>query len=198
VFVLGGRLIGKTFENNSYLQAVPSVFRDHRSISDAALPYQYSTAPIAALDVRVEASTTWGTSYGCATLSDGCRILSALGADLEPVDRVRPFTAEPLPWNTYTALDAPLIDGGLALCAPIVGILGLLVGSLWGLAQRQSAYAVSAYALLAPAMLTASGSFSFTASHLLGAILISSALLLGCGLLDRHIVRMPSRNAAEA
>jgi hypothetical protein len=47
-------------------------------------------------------------------------------------------------------------------------------------------------------MLTASGSFSFTASHLLGAILISSALLLGCGLLDRHIVRMPSRNAAEA
>jgi hypothetical protein len=175
IFLAGGQLVGKTFENNPSLQAVPSTFTAHREWSLFALPYEYASAPIAALDVQVDATRTWGSSHGCAALSEACRVLNRIGFDVHGVSRVRPFTAEPLRWNTYTALDVPLLDGGLAFAIPIVGLIGLLLGALWSLARRRSLLAASAYAILSPAALTSSGSFSFTAPHFLGAIFIALA-----------------------
>jgi hypothetical protein len=175
VFVAGGRLVGKTFENNPSLQAVPSTFTAHREWSVFALPYEYASAPIAALDIQVSAATTWGSAHGCAALSEACRVLHRFGFDVEGVSRIRPFTSEPLQWNTYTALDVPLLDGGLALTVPIVGLIGFLLGSLWSVAGRGWLLGACIYAIFAPAVLTSSGSFNFTAPHLVGAALISLA-----------------------
>jgi hypothetical protein len=175
VFLAGGRLVGKTFENNPSLQAVPSTFTAHREWSQFALPYEYASAPIAALDVQVDSASTWGSSHGCAVFSEACRVLNRVGFGVHGVSRVRPFTADPLPWNTYTALDMPLLDGGLVFAIPIVGLLGLILGALWSLARRRSLLAASAYAIFAPAALTSSGAFNFTAPHFLGAVFIALA-----------------------
>ena len=173
VFVVGGRLIGKTYANNPSIQAVPSAFRDQPKLRVLALPYEYASAPIAALDVQIHASTAWGATHGCAALSEGCRVLHKLGLPLQGTSRIRPFTTDPLPWNTYTALDIPLLDGGYVFAIPILGLCGLVMGWLWRLARRRSLLAICAYAILAPAAATSSGSFSFTAPHLIGAVLIA-------------------------
>lgn len=173
VFSIGGALIGKTFANNAQLQAVPSVFREHRWISDLALPYQYASAPISALDTLVANAPVWGSTHGCASLSEACRILARLGVDVRGVSRIRPFTAEPVAWNTYTALDAPILDGGLTLAVPIVAAVGFLMGALWAFARARLFPGLVAYGILAPAAVTASGQFNFTAPHLLGAIIIA-------------------------
>jgi hypothetical protein len=188
IFVTGGRLVGKTFENNPSLQAVPSTFRAHREWSVFALPYEYASAPIAALDIQVSAATTWGSAHGCAALSETCRVLGRLGFPVQGVSRVRPFTKEPLQWNTYTALDVPLLDGGLALAVPIMGVIGLFFGSLWSFARRHWLVAVCIYAVFVPAALTSSGAFNFTAPHLVGAALISLASI-GLVRLSRHVPR---------
>jgi len=186
IFVAGGNLIGKTYENNPGLQAVPSRFTDHRAMRVLALPYEYTSAPIAALDVQVAASTTWGTSHGCAAFAEFCKVLERLGLKgVQPVSRIRPFTRDPLPWNTYTALDIPLIDSGIALAIPLIGVLGCGLGMLWRLAGRRSPLAVCAYALLAPAAVTASGSFNFTAPHIVGAIFISFVAMATAVLVTR-------------
>jgi hypothetical protein len=198
VFVVGGNLIGKTYENNPGLQAVPSVFADHPRLRVVALPYEYTSAPIAGLDVQVAASTVWGTSHGCAAFVEPCRILERLGVSgLEPVPRIRPFTKEPLPWNTYTALDIPLMDGGLILAVPLIGLLGCALGVLWAAARRRSPFAVSAYALLASALVAASGSFNFTAPHIVGAVCICGVALAG-GLLVTRMKERPTAALGEA
>jgi hypothetical protein len=197
VFVVGGNLIGKTYENNPGLQAVPSVFTDHPRLRVLALPYEYTSAPIAALDVQVAASTMWGTSHGCAAFVEPCRILERLGVSgLKPVPRVRPFTHEPLPWNTYTALDIPLTDGGLIFAIPLTGLVGCALGVLWAVAHRRSPFAVSAYALLSSALVTASGSFNFTAPHIVGAICICLVALVG-GLLVTRMKERPTAALGE-
>jgi hypothetical protein len=186
VFIAGGKLIGKTFANNPGLQAVPSAFTQHARLRVLALPYEYASAPIAALDLQVDAASTWGTTHGCAAFSESCRVLERLGvSDVHAVPRVRPFTREPLPWNTYTALDIPLMDGGIAFVIPLTGLVGCALGGLWSVGRRRSTLGLCAYALLAPAAVTASGSFNFTAPHLLGAILISFVAFAGAQLLRR-------------
>jgi len=191
IFVVGGRLIGKTYANNPSIQAVPSAFRDHPGLRVLALPYEYASAPIPALDVQVHASTAWGRTHGCAALSEACRVLHKFGLPLEGASRIRPFTTDPLPWNTYTALDIPLLDGGYVLAIPIVGLCGLLMGWLWALASRRSFLAICAYAILAPAAATSYGSFSFTAPHLIGAVLVAFAGLALARLLRRILRHEP-------
>jgi hypothetical protein len=177
VFLIGGALIGKTFANNPDLKEVPSVFSHHRSLSVLALPYEYVTAPLAALDIQVQAADVWGDGHGCAALHAFCTGLRDVGLNVPVITPVRPFTASPLPWNTYTALDVPLIDGGTALTIPIVALLGAFCGWLWFLACRGLVLGRVAYALAAVALLTSSGSFSFMAPQLVGAFLLFAAAL---------------------
>jgi hypothetical protein len=181
VFVVGGRMIGKTFENHPSFSAIPSVLTEHDPLTELALPYQYASAPIPALDVQVDRTATWGTTHGCATFAELCRVAERLGPDLPAASRVRPFTIEPLAWNTYTALDTPLLDGGLVFAVPILAVAGLLVGFIWSAARGRHVTAVSTYALIAPAIVTAYGQFNFTAPHIIGAIIISVVTLALCG-----------------
>jgi hypothetical protein len=95
------------------------------------------------------------------------------------IPQIRPFTARPLQWNTYTALDVPLIDGGTAMLIPILALIGILTGLLWRVACRRQTLGVVAYALESVALLTAAGSFNFTAPALVGGFLISLLALRG-------------------
>ncbi len=173
VFLAGGAVIGKTLSNDADLQAVPSVFIRHRLFSNLALPYEYASSPIAALDVQVGAATTWGDAHGCAAFPELCSAADKLGLGLPTVPRLRAFTAPPLSWNTYTALDAPLIDGGTALTIPILAAIGLLIGLLWTAALRRQLVGLLGYPLAAVALVTANSGFNFTAPHLLGGFLVS-------------------------
>jgi len=173
VFLLVGALIGKTFANNEDLQRIPSVFTKYSALAQLALPYEYVTAPIAALNVQVSVATPWGDAHGCALASSLCAALRKAGLRVPVVRRVRPFTAPPLKWNTYTALDAPLIDGGKGLVMPIVAVIGLAVGLLWRAARRRTILGAIGYSIEAVALVTASGSSNFTAPHLIGALVFS-------------------------
>jgi hypothetical protein len=183
IFIAGGDLIGKTFANNPGLQAVPSTFTEHPRLRVLALPYEYASAPIAALDIQVDAAIPLGATHGCAAFSEACRVLNRLGLPLQGASRIRPFTREPLPWNTYTALDVPLLDGGLVFLLPIMGLIAISLGALWHFARRGSLIAICSYAVLAPAAVASSGSFNFTAPHLVGAIIIALASI---GLMRRR------------
>ena len=177
VLMVGGFLVGKTFANNRYLQDVPSIFRDYDAVSDLALPYAYASAPIAALDVHVDNTSLLGSTHGCAIFAEECDVLHKIGVAPQGHERIRPFTREPLPWNTYTALDLPLLDGGFIFAIPIVGLVGLLVGALWTRARDGSVLAISWYALLVPALLAAFTQFNFTAPYVVGAIVIVAVFL---------------------
>jgi oligosaccharide repeat unit polymerase len=186
VHILGGLVIGKTYANNRDLRETPSFFSSHAEFRTFALPYQYASASTAALGIQVDASTPLGTSHGCAVFSEACSFLGRLGADLEPVRRIRPFTRPPLPWNTYTSLDAPLQDVGVIGAIPLMAILGILVGGLWGAARVGRRYALVAYPIAAAAVITAYSQFAFTAPHLLGAIIIASGLLVASAYFGRR------------
>jgi oligosaccharide repeat unit polymerase len=181
VHILGGLIIGKTYANNADLQQTPGFFSSHREFRTFALPYQYASAPIAALDIQVDASTPLGTTYGCAVLSEACSVLSDFGADVDPVRRIRPFTRPPLSWNTYTSLDAPLLDAGVLGAIPLIAIVGSLVGGVWAGAQAGRRHPLVAYPVVAAGVIAASSQFAFTAPHLLGAIIIASGLLVLSG-----------------
>jgi oligosaccharide repeat unit polymerase len=186
VFTVGGFLIGKTFANNPYLQDVPSVFRDYDAVSDLALPYEYASAPIAALDIQVENASAFGSTYGCAIFAEECDILQKVGVGSGGHERIRPFTREPLPWNTYTALDLPLLDGGLAFSIPMIALVGLFVGVLWARARAGSVFAISWYALVVPALLAAFTQFNFTAPYVLGAlVMVVLFLAVAYGVMQR-------------
>jgi hypothetical protein len=178
VHILGGLIIGKTYANNTDLRQTPSFFSSHSELRAFALPYQYASAPIAAAGIQVDASTPLGTSHGCAVFSEACSILRHLGADVEPVRRIRPFTLPPLPWNTYTSLDAPLQDVGVVGTIPMMAFVGILVGGLWGAARARRRHALVTYPIAAVAVIAAPGQFAFTAPHLLGAMVIASGLLV--------------------
>ena len=186
VHILGGLVIGKTYANNRDLRVTPSFFSSHTELRAFALPYEYASASTAALGIQVDASTPLGTSRGCAVFSEACSVLEDLGADLEPVRRIRPFTRPPLPWNTYTSLDAPLQDVGVIGAIPLMAIVGVLVGGLWGAARVRRRHALVAYPIAAVAVITAYSQFAFTAPHLLGAILIASGLLMASGHFERR------------
>lgn len=178
IFMAGGVIIGKTYENNRELQRLPSVFSHHSAVSSLSLPYLYATAPIAGLDIQIRVSSTWGDAHGCATLSEVCRGIRTAGVDAPPIQRVRPFSAPPLAWNTYTALDVPLLDGGKALTVPFVGLLGVLCGFVWGVARGGSLIGILAYPILAGSIVSASAIFNFSAPHLVGAFLIAALALV--------------------
>jgi hypothetical protein len=173
VFLAGGALIGKTLEAQPDLQRIPSFFSKHSAWAELALPYQYASAPIAALDVVVRDAGALGGSDGCASAPEACRVLNRLGIGVEPVERIRPFTPRPLPWNTYTALEAPILDFGLALVIPVLFAIGYLVGLAWAFARAGSLAGLVAYPLLASALLSSYGTFDFTAPHLIGAAVIA-------------------------
>lgn len=178
VFYVGGQVIGKTFEVSD-MSTVRSPFTEHRSLRPLAWAYQYTAAPIAALDVQVEVSGTWGRADGCATLSLACRALRLVGAPVTPEPVLqRAFTAKPLPWNTFTAFDLPLMDGGRALVIPIVGLLGLMMGALWACALRRTALGVALYALFSPAVVWTGTLNHYFAPHIVGAAIIAVTSLL--------------------
>jgi oligosaccharide repeat unit polymerase len=183
VFLSLGAIIGKTFAHDPSFLQVPNTFARHRYLSDLALPYQYASAPIAALQVQVHSSSLWGDGHGCAILPSVCSVLGKIGIAVPHIPRIRAFTAPPFPWNTYTSLDAPLIDGGKLLVIPIVALIGSLLGLLWSSAARRNPLAVIFYALEAVALVTAAGSFNFTAPQLIGAFLIA-AIALGLAYLS--------------
>lgn len=195
--VLGGLVIGKTYANNAGLRQTPSFFSSHGELRTFALPYQYASAPIAALEVQVDASPALGTSDGCAVFSEACSVLRDLGADIEPVPRIRPFTRPPLPWNTYTGLDAPLLDGGVAGVVPLMAIVGALIGALWGAARARRRHALVVYPIAAAAVIAASSQFAFTAPHLVGAMLIASGLLVLTGQIRRRAPSWSRRGRSD-
>jgi hypothetical protein len=182
-----GEIQGKTFENSA-LRTLPSAFTEHAALRPLALPYEYASASFGALNEQVAVSTIWGESDGCATASAVCSGLEHLGVpDIEPRPLIRPFTALPLRWNLYTALDLPLLDGGRALALPILALTGALFGMLWSF--RRSLFGSVAYAIAAPTLLFSANQFGFTAPHILGGVLIALALVAFCWGVER--VRRP-------
>ena len=178
VFLAGSELSGKTFANNPELAILPSSFNDHNDLPDwSALPYQYISAPIAAADVQLSYTSGIGGSWGCATLPEACSVLQSLGFGTAPIDRVRPFTAHPLIWNTYTSIDSPALDFGWVLTAPFFFVIGVLSGALWNRSRSRGPGSVVVYALLAPALLTGFNVFNFTAPHVIGSMVYAAALM---------------------
>lgn len=177
VLIVGGNVIGKTFES-SEISTIRSTFTDRPALSALALPYQYASAPIAGLDVQMDALGSVERTDGCATVEWACTLLSRAGFDAKPYPRIRPFTLPPLKWNTYTALDAPLLDGGPWLVPVVIGAFGFIMGTLWTLASFGAVGGRILYAILTPAVLTSTGSNNFTAPYLVGAAALSVILLV--------------------
>jgi hypothetical protein len=109
--------------------------------------------------------------------------------DVAPFPRIRPFTKPPLTWNTYTALDAPLLDGGPYFVPFAMALFGLILGALWTLATSRGAGAWRPlYAILSVAVVTSTGSNNFAAPYLLGAAALTVILLAAAS-------RWPTREA---
>ena len=186
--LIGGGIIGKTF-SNSELATIQTPFTGHSWSEQLALPYEYATAPIAAFNELDAIAPTWGRTAGCATLSAGCSVLSALGLPAHAEPPIRAFTGPPLPWNTYTALDSLLIDGGPALVIPFAAILGLITGRAWRVAVTLTPLGIIFYSMLATATLFSSVQNNFFASHLLGAMVLAAAAVFVAGRSVSHHFR---------
>ena len=168
---VGGAIIGKTYEA-SELATIDTVFSRTPELQPLALPYQYASAPIASLNELVASVGPWGATSGCATLAPGCRLFATVGLPLEAVPRIRGFTAPPLRWNTYTALDAPVLDAGAGLAVLLVAFLGALTGLAWRLARKGAPIFVVAFGILGTAAVSSVIQNNFLAYHYLGAILL--------------------------
>lgn len=199
IFSAGGAIIGKTLEGNA-LSQVRSAFTDHRVLEPLALPYQYATAPLVALDVQVQVNQGRDKAQGCATLATFCSIGSAVGLTTRPEPAIEPFTSEPLPWNTYTALDRPLIDGGPFAVPLTLLLLGAGFGRLFGQARAGGPIAGAMYAVFATAIIYSSTQMNFFAPHILAGALGSGGLLLGWRVLLEHARKItpPRRGGAGA
>jgi hypothetical protein len=188
IFAIGGSLIGKTFAN-SELATIDSAFERHAQLRLAALPYEYMSAPIAAFGLEVGLANHLPRTEGCTSFGYICSILRHAGVDVQPVPEVRPFTAAPLKWNTYTSLDAPLLDGGPWLVVPAAILAGIVLGATWAAARRRRLLALVCYAALTPAIVTAHGSNKFTAPLLVGSMLIALGALLIAQMINRTAIR---------
>lgn len=184
IFTIGGSLIGKTFAN-SELATIDSTFERHAPLRSAALPYEYMSASIAAFGLEVGLANHLPRTSGCASFGYLCSILRHAGLDVEPFPEVRPFTAAPLKWNTYTALDAPLLDGGPWLVIPAAILAGIVSGIIWAAARQRRLLALVCYAALTPAIVTAHGSNNFTAPLLLGSVVVALGALLIAQMINR-------------
>lgn len=185
VFTAGGAIIGKTLDNNP-LASVSSPLTEERLLRPLALPYQYASAPIAGLEVQSGVAGAIPDALGCASFAMVCQIGRRAGLDMAPEPLVRPFTQAPLPWNTYTALDLPLIDGGALFAIAYFALLGCLAGMLWRGACEGSAVAVAAYAIYASALLYSATQNNFFAPHIVGACVIAALLLAGGRVVSRR------------
>jgi hypothetical protein len=184
VFTLGGSLIGKTL-NNSELASIDSALVRHPLLRPIALPYLYLSAPVAAFGLEASIADRLPHFYGCASFGYVCSILHHAGLHVPSFPEVRPFTAAPLAWNTYTSLDAPLLDGGVWMVIPAAVLAGIFLGALWLAARERKLLALLGYAILVSSIVTAAGSNNFTASYLLGAIIIVIGAVLGAQLINR-------------
>ena len=152
IFVGIGALGGHTF-NRSGIETFDNVFARHQSVSVLALPYEDVSAPVAALDVQLSISSTWGRMYGCATAAYECTLFHHMGLNVKEAPPAPPFTGIPLPWNAYTYLDNFLLDGGKALTLVLVALTGLLTGLAWSFARRHNRYGAIAYAFSVPVLI---------------------------------------------
>ena len=197
IFTVGGAIIGKTLDN-SPLSTIASPLTEHELLRPLTLPYLYATAPIPALDVQAEVAASTDPAFGCATLSVLCRIGARAGLDMVPEPAIRPFTGRPLPWNTYTAIDLPLIDGGPALAALFFVLVGWLAGTVWHAARQGVAGATVLYALYASALVYASTQNNFLAPHVVGASLLALLLIAAAGArADRRTRAAPASGPAR-
>ena len=131
----------------------------------------YVSAPIGALNVLV-LDPPEDRSDGCAMLSAACSVMARAGLDARPTRPIRPFTADPIPWNTYTALDDAIRDVGINGAPIVFALLGALCGWLWAWARGGRAWAMAVYAVISTAILGSAGSNSFAAAHVVGAIAV--------------------------
>jgi oligosaccharide repeat unit polymerase len=154
IFVGVGAVIGNTYQTNAESK-FDNVFSRHTAISWLAPAYAHASAPIPALDIAVDVSSTWGHVYGCATAAFECRMLRHVGLNVDEEPPAPPFTKPPLPWNAYTFLGTLLDDGGTALVLVLVALCGSLIGVLWSLHRSGSMYCTIAYAFSVPAMVWA-------------------------------------------
>jgi oligosaccharide repeat unit polymerase len=197
IFTLGGAIIGKTFSANQ-VSTIDSVFTRHSSLSVLAVPYEYLSTPIAGLQRQVELSHTWGEGQGCATFAFVCQILRRAGLGAHPEPAIRAATRAPLSWNTYTGLDFWLIDGGLALMAPIAFVFGAFMGGLWTAARRRQTHMIVLYAIFGSTLLFSAYQNSFFAPHIVGSAgIVLVALLIGKWLLATQ-VKTADRRVAGA
>ncbi|MBJ7470581.1 MAG: oligosaccharide repeat unit polymerase [Solirubrobacteraceae bacterium] len=189
VFTVGGSIIGKTFENNG-LSKVSSVLTDHTLLQPLALPYQYATGPIAAFDVQVRTLPVTPSTDGCATFAVICQVGSAAGFQMAAMPNIRPFTAPPMTWNTYTAMDRPLLDAGAAGVIGLLFLTGTTAGVLFGLANRGGLFATAAYAIAASAVLYAPVQNNFLAPHIVGGVLLSGLAIIVARFWPERLVRL--------
>ncbi len=170
--LIGGSIIGKTFQA-SELSTIDSAFTRHSYLEPLAAPYQYSTTPIGAFNELVAVSPSVGGDAGCATLPLACDLGGAVGMGTSGTDPLRPFTARPIRWNTYTGLDSPVMDGGLALSVPITVLLGLLVGAAWARARQGALVWLIIYSMAGTAAITSTGQNRFFSYPYIGAACIA-------------------------
>lgn len=176
VFGVMGAMVGKEFGAYPEFQEVPNFFQGRDTLSTLAIPYRYLSSSIPAFDLQVQQSTLFGQTHGCAMASEVCSALQQAGLDVDPVPRVKEFTAPYFEWNTFTGLDLPLIDFGKAFLIPVFALIGMIVGALWGAALRMRPAAGISYSVVAACLVGGYSTFFFTAPHIIGALLIA----LGC------------------
>lgn len=185
IFTVGGAIIGKTL-GNAPVGKIASPLTEHELLRPLALPYQYATAQIPALDVQADVAASTQYAFGCATWSVVCRVGARAGLDVVPEPAIRPFTGRPLPWNTYTAIDLPLIDGGPVFAALFFVVVGWLIGIVWLAAQQGFAAATALYAVYASVLGYAAIQNNFFAPHIVGASLLALLLIAAAGLRERR------------
>lgn len=176
IFGVMGAMVGKEFGAYPEFQEVPNFFQGRDTLSTLAIPYRYLSSSIPAFDLQVQQSTPFGQTHGCAMASEVCSALRQTGLDVDPVPRVKEFTAPYFEWNTFTSLDLPLIDFGKVFLIPVFALIGMVVGAVWAAARRMRPAAGIAYSVLAACLVGGYSTFFFTAPHIVGALVIA----LGC------------------
>jgi hypothetical protein len=174
IFLGMGTLLDKSFATSD-MRTFDNTFVRHEALRPLALPYQYVTAPLPAFDI-LRAATPRSGRGGCRTLSPACAIGQRLGLPVAPEPSLTGFTGEPAPWNTFTALYAPLVDAGALLGSVVILAEGVLFGLLWAAARTGSVYTVCAYAAMSSAVAYSTVENTLLAPHLIGAALIAIGL----------------------
>lgn len=193
VFTGMGSLLDKSFRTSD-IRTYDNVFLRHEALRPMALPYQYLASPLPAFDVVRSVTPTTGRG-GCMTLSPACSIGAKLGLPVQPEPSLSGFTGAPNRWNTFTALYAPMVDGGPLLGAFIMLAEGVLFGLLWALTRTGSIVALGGYAAMSAAVVYSTIENTLLQPHLVGAALIVAALIIVAA---RLAPRLSTRAGAAA